>query len=185
MDARARRDPVRLHRGPRPVRRTGHRRRAGQGTPLRRRGRGARRLQGAARARRPDRAAVRRVPHPDGGQAVLQHHAARARGHRHQARAGDGGARRRHLGRRVDVQGQRHRALLSLRAARQREPAHLQAVARHRLRRRARRPQGDERVAASSAACRTARRSRRRTRPTRTCSARPTRRKTSNCSRRR
>ena len=83
-----------------------------------------------ARARGPDRAAVRRVPHPDGRQALLQHHAARARRHRDEARAGDGRARRRHLGRRLDVQGQRHRALLPLRPARQREPAHLQAVAR-------------------------------------------------------
>ena len=62
--------------------------------------------------------AVRRVPHPDGGPALLQHDAARTRGHRHEARAGDGRARRRHLGRRLDVQGQRHRALLPLRAAR-------------------------------------------------------------------
>ena len=55
--------------------------------------------------------------------------------------------RRRHLGRRLDVQGQRHRALLPVRAAREPEPAHLQAVARPGLRRRARRPHGDERVA--------------------------------------
>ena len=60
--------------------------------------------------------------------------------------------------------------------------AHLQAVARQRLRRRARRPQGDERVARRARACRTAPRSRRRTRPTRTCSARPTRRRTSSAS---
>ncbi len=61
---------------------------------------------------------------------------------------GDGRARRRHLGRRLDLQGKRHRALLPLRAARQREPAHLQAVARRSVRGRARRAQGDERVAA-------------------------------------
>ena len=133
----------------------------------------------------PDRAAVRRVPHPDRRQAVLQHDAARARGHRHEARAGDGRARRRHLGRRLDLQGKRHRALLSLRAARQREPAHLQAVARQRLRRRARRPQGDERVAARARPPARQRRSRRRTRPTPTCSARRTRRRISSCSRRR
>ena len=42
-----------------------------------------------------------------------------------------------------DLQGQRHRALLSLRAARQPEPPHLQAVARPAVHRRARRPQGD------------------------------------------
>ena len=46
---------------------------------VRRRGRGARRLQGRARARRARRAAVRRVPHPDGRQALLQHDAARPR----------------------------------------------------------------------------------------------------------
>ena len=44
-------------------------------------------------------------------------------------------ARRRHLGRRLDLQGQRHRALLPLRPAREPGPAHLQAVARQRLRR--------------------------------------------------
>ena len=43
----------------------------------------------------------------------------------------------------------------------------------------------DERVARSSAACPTRRPSRRRTRPTRTCSARRTRRRISSCSRRR
>ena len=36
------------------------------------------------------RAPVRRVPHPDGRPALLQHDAARPRGHRHAARAGDG-----------------------------------------------------------------------------------------------
>ena len=61
----------------------------------------------------------------------------------------------------------------------------LQAVARQRLRRRARRPQGDERVARRARPRRTAPRSRRRTRPTRTCSARRTRRRISSCSRRR
>ncbi len=43
-------------------------------------------------------APVRRLPHPDGGPALLQHDAARARGDRDEARAGDGRARRRHLG---------------------------------------------------------------------------------------
>ena len=56
-------------------------------------------------------------------------------------------ARRRDLGRRLDLQGQRHRALLPLRPAREPDAADLQAVARRRVRRRARRPQGDERVA--------------------------------------
>ena len=79
-------------------------------------------------------------------QDLLQHHAARPRRHRHAAGAGDARRRRRHLGRRQHVQGQRHRALLPLRPARQPEPADLQAVARQRLRHRARRPHRDERV---------------------------------------
>ena len=146
VDARERCDPVRVHGRPRPVRRARHRRRPCEGDAVRRGGRGARRLQGRARTRRDRRAAVRRVPHPDRRQALLQHDAARARDHRDDAREGDGRARCRHLGRRLDLQGQRHRALLPLRAARQRAPADLQAVARCRVRRRARRTQGDERV---------------------------------------
>ena len=114
---------------------------------LRRGGGDARRLPRGARARRARRAAVRRVPPPDRRQALLQHDAARPRRHRHAARAGDGAGRRRHLRRRLHAQGQRHPALLPLRAARQPEAAHLQAVARRGVRRRARRPQGDERVA--------------------------------------
>ncbi len=147
MDARARRGPVRVHRRPRPVRRAGHRRGAVARAALRRRGRRARRLQGHARRRGACGAPVRRVPHPDRGAPLLQHDTARAGRHGNAARARDGRARRRHLGRRVDVQGQRHRALLPLRPARQRAPAHLQAVARRRVRRRARRPERDERVA--------------------------------------
>ena len=65
----------------------------------------------------------------------------------HAARPGDARARRRDLGRRLDLQGQRHRALLPLRAAREPGAADLQALARRGVRRRARRPQGDERVA--------------------------------------
>ena len=52
-----------------------------------------------------------------------------------------------HLGRRLDLQGQRHRALLPLRAAHQPRAAHLQAVARRRLRGRTGRPRRDEPVA--------------------------------------
>ena len=89
-------------------------------------------------------------------QDLLQHHAARPGGHRHPPRAGHAGRRRRHLGRRLDLQGQRHRALLPLRPARQPQPAHLQAVARRGLRRRARRPGRDERVAERARAARTA-----------------------------
>ena len=75
-------------------------------------------------------AAVRRLPHLHRRRHLLQHHAARPRRHRHDARRRDEGRRRPHLGRRQHVQGQRHRALLPLRPARQPEPAHLQAVAR-------------------------------------------------------
>ena len=150
MDARERRDSLRVHRRPRPARRARRRRGSGEGEAVRRRGRGARRLQGAPRARRARGAGLWRVPHPDRGSALLQHDSARTSGHRDDARACHGLARRRDLGRRLDVQGQRHRAVLPLRAARQREPAHLQAVARHGVRRGARRPQGDERVAAGA-----------------------------------
>ena len=99
---------------------------------LRRREGRDRRLSGAARARGPRRAPVRRVPRLERRQDVLQHDAARPRGHRHDARPRDARARRRHLGRRLDVQGQRHRALLPLRAADEPRPSHLQAVARRR-----------------------------------------------------
>ena len=51
------------------------------------------------------------------------------------------------LGRRLDLQGQRHRAVLPLRPARQPGAADLQAVARRGLRRRARRPARDVGVA--------------------------------------
>ena len=108
-----------------------------RGTAPRKRCSSTARRRSRARARR---APVRRLPHPDRRPALLQHDAARARGDRDAARARDGRARRRDLGRRLDVQGQRHRALLPLRAARERAPADLQAVARRRVRRRARRP---------------------------------------------
>ena len=140
-------DPLRLHRRPRPVRRARHRRGARPGAALRRRGRGARRLPRGARAAGARRAPVRRLPHPDRRPPLLQHDAARPRGHRDAARARDAGARRRDLGRRLDLQGERHRALLPLRPAREPDAADLQAVARHGVRRRARRAQGDERVA--------------------------------------
>jgi argininosuccinate synthase len=56
-------------------------------------------------------------PHLDRRPALLQHHAARPRRDRHDARRGDEGRRRPHLGRRQHVQRQRHRAVLPLRAA--------------------------------------------------------------------
>nr|WP_284290965.1 argininosuccinate synthase domain-containing protein [Angustibacter aerolatus] len=80
-------------------------------------------------------AGVRRLPHPVRRAHVLQHHPARPRGHRHAAGALHARGRRRDLGRRVDVQGQRHRALLPLRPVGQPVPAHLQALARPALRR--------------------------------------------------
>ena len=101
------------------------------------------RLPRAAGRRRDRGAAVRRVPHLHCRRPLLQHHAARPRRHRHDARRRHEGRRRPHLGRRQHVQGQRHRALLPLRPARQPEPPHLQAVARSAVHRRARRPQGD------------------------------------------
>ncbi len=85
--------------------------------------------------------------------------------------------RRRHLGRRVDLQGQRHRTVLPLRTAGQSAAAHLQALARRGFRRRAGRPHGDEPVAAASATCPTAPASRRPIPPTPTSGAPPTRRR--------
>ena len=73
------------------------------------------------------------------------------------------------------LQGQRHRALLPLRPARQPDAAHLQAVARPRLRRRARRPRRDERVPRRPRPAVPRPRRRRRTRPTPTSGAPPTR----------
>ena len=137
------RHPVRLHGQPRPARRARLRRDPAQGAAVRRREGAADRLPRAARRRRARRAAVRRVPHLDRRRPLLQHHADRPRRHRHDARRRDEGGRRPHLGRRQHVQGQRHRAVLPLRPARQPGPAHLQAVARPAVHRRARRPQGD------------------------------------------
>ena len=127
-------------------------RRARPGQAVRRRAGPDRRLPAGAGPRGTDGPAVRRLPHLHGRQDVLQHDAARPGRDRHVARAGDARRRRRHLGRREHLQGQRHRALLSLRAARQPGAADLQAVARRRLRRRARRAGGDERLPAGARA---------------------------------
>ena len=124
-----------------------HRRRTRPRPAVRRRDRPRRRLHTAAGRGGPRRAGLRRLPHPLRRPRLLQHHAARPRRHRHDAGAGDARGRRRHLGRRLDLQGQRHRAVLPLRAAGQPRAAHLQAVARRRLRARARRPRRDEPVA--------------------------------------
>ena len=110
------------------------------------------------------------------GQDVLQHHSARPRRHRHACSCGqctsDG----------VDIWGDgstykgndierfyRYGLLVNP------EPADLQAVARRRLRHRARRPHGDERVPDRRTTCRTATARRRRTAPTPTSGARRTR----------
>ena len=115
--------------------------------PVRRRARPRRRLPPRARRGGLRRAGVRRVQRALRRPDVLQHHAAGPCRHRHNARAGDAVRRRPHLGRRLDVQGQRHRALLPLRPARASRAAHLQALAGRRLRPRAGRPCRDEPVA--------------------------------------
>ncbi len=132
LDARQGRGPVHLHRRHRPVRRARHLRRPGRaveyGAEI------ARAVDCRRDARRggPRRDGVRRLPHPLRRPRLLQHHAARPRGHRHHAGPRHARGRRRHLGRRVDVQGQRHRAVLPLRPAGQPGAADLQAVARRR-----------------------------------------------------
>ncbi len=103
-------------------------------------------MPAAARRGRHRCDSVRRVPHLDRRRHLLQHHSARPRRHRHHAGRGDEGRRRQRLGRWQHLQGQRHRAVLPLRPARQSVPARLQAVARSAVHRRARRPQGNVRV---------------------------------------
>ncbi|CAA9244099.1 MAG: Argininosuccinate synthase, partial [uncultured Blastococcus sp.] len=147
LDARQRRGPVHLHRRHRSVRRAGHRLGAGPGDGVRRRDRPVGRLPGRAGGGRPGRADLRRLPHPLGRSQLLQHHPPRPRRHRDAAGAGHARGRRPDLGRRLDLQGQRHRAVLPVRAPGQPLAAHLQAVAGRRLRDRARRPQGDVGVA--------------------------------------
>ena len=116
--------------------------------PAVRRGAGPRRrLPGPAGGGGPGRAGLRRLPHPLRRADVLQHHAVGPRGHGHAARPRDARGRRRHLGRRLDLQGQRHRAVLPLRPAGQPVAADLQALAGRAVRRRARRAGRDEPVA--------------------------------------
>ena len=104
------------------------------------------RLPRRARVRGAGGTAVRRLPYLHCRPAVLQHHADRPRRHRDAARRGDERRRRARLGGWQHVQGERHRALLSLRPAGESEAAHLQALARSDVHRRARRPRGDVRV---------------------------------------
>ena len=120
----------------------------GRADGVRRRDRPPGRLPRGAGRGGAGRAGLRRVPHPLRRPRLLQHHAARPGRHRHPAGARDARGRRPDLGRRLDLQGQRHRAVLPLRPARQPAPADLQAVAGRGLRDRARRPQGDVGVAA-------------------------------------
>ena len=148
VDARQGCRAVHLHRGPRPVRRARYRLRAGARHRLRRGDRPPSRLPGrpgGGGARRP---LLRGVPHPVRRSRLLQHHPARPGRRGHPAGAGDARGRRADLGRRLYLQGQRHRAVLPLRPAGQPLPADLQAVAGRRLRQRTGRPQGDVRVAA-------------------------------------
>ncbi len=143
LDAGERRDSVRVHREPGPARRERLRRDPAQGLAIRRRDGTPRRLPRRAGRGRHRRFAGGRVPHLDRGPHVLQHDSDRARRDGHDARHRDARGRRPHMGRRQHVQGQRHRALLPLWTARQSRAAHLQAVARRRVHRRAGRPQGD------------------------------------------
>ena len=107
----------------------------GPGHAVRSRALPPRGLQGAAGRGGTGGDRVRRLPHPLRRAGLLQHHAAGAGGHRHDARARDARGRRRHLGRRLDVQGQRHRAVLPLRPDGQPGSADLQALAGRGLRR--------------------------------------------------
>ncbi len=131
-----------------------------------------------AGARRHCRSAVRCVSHHHCGGHVLQHHAPGPRRHRHRSGHRDEGRRRQHLGRRLHLQGQRHRALLPLRPAGQPAAAGLQAVAGRDLHRRAWRPRGDVRVPAAERLRLQDVRRRRRTRPTPTFWAARTRPRT-------
>ena len=178
------RDPVRVHRRPRPVRRAGRRRGPGARAAVRRRGGRARRLPGRARARGARRAPVRRVPHPDRRQALLQHDAARPRRHGDAARRamaehgveiwGDGSTYKGN-----DIERFYRYGLLANASLRIYKPWLDEAFVSELGGRREMSEWLAERGLPHGAP------SRRRTRRTRTCSARRTRRRTSSCSRRR
>ena len=136
-----------LHRRHRPVRRARHRLGARPCEGLRCRDRAPGRLPRGAGRGGPGRAHLRGVPHPLGRACLLQHHAARPGRHGNPPGPGDARGQRPDLGRRLDLQGQRHRAVLPVRPARQPAPADLQALAGRGLRDRARRPQGNVGVA--------------------------------------
>ena len=133
-------------------------------------------------ARRADRHSVRRLPPDHRRPEVLQHHAARPRGDHDRDHPRHARGRRERLLRRQHAQGQRHPALLPLRHSDQPGSHDLQAVARQEVRRGLRRPQGDERVPRPRSTCPTAWAPRRPTAPTPTCSAPPTRPRTSSSS---
>ena len=152
------------------------------GSRIRRRESAPHRLPRAARPRRPRRSAERRISHHHRRRGLLQHHAHRPRRYRNHARQRHERRRRQHLGRRQHLQGQRYRALLSLRPARQSRSQDLQALARRRIHRRARRPRRDVGLHAANPASRTRCPRRKPTRPTPTSWARRTKPRTSNTS---
>ena len=176
VDARQGRRPVHLHRRHRPVRRARHR----LGARPRQRRTAPRSRAWSTAARRWSRRAWPRSTCGafhirSGGRAYFNTTPLGRAVTGHPAGPGDARGRRPDLGRRLDVQGQRHRAVLPLRPARQPPPAHLQALARRGLRVRARRPQGDVASGCSPTACPTATAPRRPTPPTPTSGAPPTR----------
>ena len=132
-----------LYRQSRPARRGRLRRDSAQGAGVRRRKGPAGGLPHATGPRRHRRHPVRRLPRLDRRHRLFQHHAARPRGDRHDAGRGHEGRRRQHLGRWLDLQGQRYRAVLPLRPADQSELADLQALARPAVHRRTGRPRGN------------------------------------------
>ena len=89
----------------------------GRAAAVRRGDRPPGRLPGGAGRGGARRAGLRRVPHPVRRPRLLQHHPARPGRHRHPAGARDARGRRADLGRRLHLQGQRHRAVLPLRPA--------------------------------------------------------------------
>ena len=146
LDARERRDPLRLHREPRPARRVRLRRDPAQGARLRRREGAARRVPPAARRRGHRRDPVRRVPHLDRRRAPTstpRRSAARSPARcwwSRCARTASASGATAAPTRATTSSASTATACSPTRAA------HLQAVARPALHRRAGRPQGDVRV---------------------------------------
>ena len=177
------RDPLRLHRQPRPARRARLRRHPAQGAAVRRREGAPDRLprrSSSPKASPRCSAAPSTSPPPACtyfnttplGRAVTGTMLVRR----------DEGRRRQHLGRRQHLQGQRHRALLPLRPARQPGAAIYKPWLDQRVHRRARRPRGDVGVHDAGRLRLQDDAPRRPTRPTPTCSAPRTRPRTSSAS---